>query len=337
MVTRRSFLASSFGSIAVLGAPCLADSQSSQSKRLGILVPGSPPQPTTEPFRLRLRAALPEALRNYGWIEGQNLIVERRYASGNLDRLPALAEELVALNVDVIYATTGRAGLAAKNATDRIPIVTNSGDMVRQGLVASLARPGGNVTGQHVSSADVNVVTKRVQLLSEALGARPLRVAVLGCGVAGASGDATTNWAWPATESTARSLKLQLQPYSPRTLAEIDTALKDASKRTDALLLYDCSYFNALDHAVFLGHRLPAMYPFEMFAHRGGLMAYGFDEILFNQRHAWYIDRLFRGASPADLPVEQARFRFVVNVKTAHQLRLKVPESLLLRADEVIQ
>jgi putative ABC transport system substrate-binding protein len=284
-----------------------------------------------------VREAFPAALRGYGWIEGQNLNVERRYASGDLERLPQLASELVALNVDVIYATTGRAGLAAKSATNRIPIVTNSGDMVRQGLVASLARPGGNVTGQHVNSADVNVVTKRVQFLSDVVSLRPLRVAVFGCGAAGASGDTRENWAWAATESTARILKLHLHPYSPRTLAAIDTALKDASKRTGALLLFDCSYFNALDHSVFLDHQLPAMYPFEMFAHRGGLMAYGFDEILFNQRHAWYIDRIFRGANPADLPVEQAKFKFVINLTAASRLRLKVPEALLLRADEVIR
>jgi putative tryptophan/tyrosine transport system substrate-binding protein len=209
--------------------------------------------------------------------------------------------------------------------------------MVRQGLVSSLARPGGNVTGQNVISADVNVVAKRLHLLSELLGSRALRVAVLGCGDAVVPDDTRKNWAWSATESAARMFNLQLYPYSPRTLAEIDRALKDASKQADALLLYDCPYYNALDHAVFLQHRLPAMYPFEMFAHRGGLMAYGFDEILFNQRHAWYIDRILRGAKPADLPVEQAKSRFVINLGTANQLRLKVPESLLLRADEVIQ
>jgi len=131
--------------------------------------------------------------------------------------------------------------------------------------------------------------------------------------------------------------KFRLQPYSPTTLAEIDNALREASKKADALLLYDCSYFNALDHTVFLQHRLPAMYPFEFFAHIGGLMAYGFDEVAFYERHAWYIDRILRGANPAELPVEVAKFRFVFNLRTANELGLKVPEPVLLRADHVIR
>jgi len=164
VITRRSLVGQG---VAVLAIPVRVVAQGGHVKRLGILSPGEPPQHTTEPFSVRLRAALPTALKAHGWNEGENLIIERRYASGNLDRLPGLAAELVALNVNVIYATTGRAGLAAKGATDRIPIVTQSGDMVRQGLVAALARPGGNVTGQNVMSADVEVAVKRLQLLSE--------------------------------------------------------------------------------------------------------------------------------------------------------------------------
>jgi len=328
---RRAFLAGA----AILALARVSKAQREETKRLGLLSPSSPAPPTTEPFRVRIRAALWNRLRSYGWIEGENLLVERRYAHGDLDRLPALAAELVSLKVDVIYAPTGRSGLVAKGATSSIPIVTNSGDMVRQGLVSTLARPGGNVTGQNVNSADVNVVVKRLQLLSETLGSRPLRIAIFGCGVEGP--DTRDNWAWPATESAARMFKVQLQPYSPTTLAEIDNALREASKKADALLLYDCSYFNALDHTVFLQHRLPAMYPFEFFAHIGGLMAYGFDEIAFYERHAWYIDRILRGANAAELPVEQAKFRFVFNLRTARELRLTVPESVLVRADEIIR
>ena len=332
---RRLFL---LVSALTLASPSSVNAQQrDQIKRLGVLFPGPPPQPTTEPFRLRARDALWSRLRSHGWIEGQNLMVERRYANGDLDRLPVLAAELVALKVDVIYATSGTAGLAAKNATSSTPIVTHSGDMVRQGLVASLARPGGNVTGQNLNSADVNVAAKRLDLLRELLGSHPVRVAVLGCGDFAVPDDTTKNWAWTATESAARTRKMQLQPYSPQTLTEIDKALRDASTQTDALLLYDCPYFNALDEGVFLQHRLPAMYPFEMFAHRGGLMAYGFDQIHFNHRHAWYIDRIFRGANPADLPIEQVKMRFVINLKTAKALGITVPQSLLLRADELIQ
>jgi putative tryptophan/tyrosine transport system substrate-binding protein len=334
VITRRTFLTGTTG--AILATARIVEAQPGQSRRLGILYPSGPPQPTTEVYLLRLRAELQHALRTYGWTEGQNLIIERRYASGDLDRLSALADELVALKVDVIYATTGRAGLAAKNATTRIPIVTQSGDMARQGLVSSVARPGGNVTGQNVISADDDVVIKRLHLLSELL-SRPSRIAVLGCGLAGAAGDTRDNWAWPATESAARTLNLHLRPYSPKTLDEIEEALKDASKQADALLLFDCSYFNALHSTTFLKHRLPAMYPFESFAHLGGLMAYGFDEISLNRRHAWYIDRILRGAKPADLPVEQASLRFVINLSTAKALGLTIPPSLLLRADQVIE
>jgi putative ABC transport system substrate-binding protein len=310
----------------------LAAGQSNTIKRLGILSPSPPPPPTTEPFRLRLRAALPAKLRSYGWSEGENLVVERRYAGGDLGRLPALATELVTLNVDVIYATTGTAGLAAKNATDRIPIVTQSGDMVQHGLVSSLARPGGNVTGQNVVSADAGLVAKRLHLLSEVLPARQSRIAVLGCGP-----DATKHWGWPATESAARQLGLALRLYSAQTLGEIQIALKSASAQADALFVFDCPYFNGLPQETFLRHTLPAMYPFEFYAQVGGLMAYGFDEILNQQRHAWYIDRILRGTKPGELPVEETKPRFVVNLRTAQRLGLKVPDSVLLRADEVIR
>ena len=284
---------------------------------------------------MRLRAALSTALKAHGWNEGENLIIERRYARGDLERLPALAAELVALNVNVIYATTGRAGLAAKGATDRIPIVTQSGDMVRQGLVTSLARPGANVTGQNVMSGDVEVAVKRLQLLNEVLPPAS-RIGVFGCGVPG-DPDTTKNWAWQATESAARKFKLTLRPYSPTTLDEIDAGLRNAARQVDGLLVFDCSYFNGLPPKTFLRHALPAMYPFESYAHAGGLMAYGFDEIALNERHAWYIDRILRGAKPADLPVEQVKLRLVVNLKTAQQLHVKIPYSVLVRADEVIQ
>jgi ABC-type uncharacterized transport system substrate-binding protein len=332
VITRRTFIGQG---LAALTLPRTVAGQAGPVKRLAILSPGDPPQQTTEPFRIRLRAALPAALKGYGWIEGENLIIERRYAGGDLDRLPALAAELVALNVDVIYATTGRAGLAAKAATERVPIVTQSGDMVRQGLVPSLARPGGNVTGQNVMSGDVEVAVKRLQLLSEVLPPAS-RIAVFGCGVPG-DPDVTKNWSWAATESAARKFNLTLRPYTPVTLDEIDAALKNAAKHAAGLLLFDCSYFNGLQPRTFLRHMLPAMYPFESYAHAGGLMAYGFDEIALNERQAWYIDRILRGVRPADLPVEQAKLRLVINLRTAQQLRLKIPQLVLVRADEVIQ
>jgi putative tryptophan/tyrosine transport system substrate-binding protein len=189
---------------------------------------------------------MPTALRSHGWSEGENLVVERRYAGGDLQRLPALAAELVALKVD--------------------------------------------------------------------------------------------NWSWPATESAARTFGLTLRPYSPTTLNEIEAALRDAERQTDGVVFFDCPYFNGLEPAVLLRHALPAMHPFESYAHYGGLMAYGYDEILLQARQAWYIDRILRGVKPADLPVEQAKqLRLVVNLRTAQQLRLKIPPSVLIRADEVVE
>lgn len=333
MINRRRLLA---GSIVVIGSSRRAGAQSEQIKRLGILAPTTAPQPTSEPFRRRLRAAMPAALQRYGWTEGENLIIERRYANGDLERLPALAAELVALKVDVIYASTGRAGLAAKGATDRIPIVTQSGDMVRQGLVTNLARPAGNVTGQSVMSGDIDVAVKRLQLLRDVVPAAS-RIGVFGCGPPG-NLDVTKNWAWSATESAARQFNLALRPYTPTTLDEIQAALKRAARQTDGIVFFDCPYFNSLEPAVFLRHALPAMYAFESYAHYGGLMAYGFDEISLQERQAWYIDRILRGVKPSDLPVEQAtKLRLVINLKTAQKLRLNIPQSVLVRADELVE
>jgi putative tryptophan/tyrosine transport system substrate-binding protein len=279
---------------------------------------------------------MPAALSGHGWTEGNNLVVERRYAGGDLQRLPALAAELVALNVDVIYAASGRAGLAAKAATNRIPIVTQSGEMVRQGLVTNLARPGGNVTGHSVMSGDIDVAVKRLQLLREMLPTAS-RIAVFGCGPPGEP-DATKNWSWPSTASAARRFKVELRAYTPTTLDEIAASFKSAETQTNGILFFDCPYFNGLEPTLLLRHSLPAMYPFEAYAHYGGLVAYGYDEILLQQRQAWYIDRILRGAKPADLPVEQiTKLRLVINLKTAQKLRITIPESLLARADEIVQ
>lgn len=331
---RRTFLA---GSIACVGIPLPAASQGLSTKRLGILSPSEqPPEPDPRPFDRRMREAFDAALRMHGWKEGENLIVERRYAGGRLEHLPALAAELVARNVDAIYATTGRAGLAAKAATSTIPIVTRSGDMVRQGLVSNVARPERNVTGLNVISADVGLVAKRLQLLSDVL-PRPSRVAVLGCGPPGAP-DATKNWAWESTAAAARTLGIELLPYAPQTLEEIEADLRTLRRpHVAGILMFDCPYFNGLDQMIFLRHGLPAMYPFESYAHAGGLMAYGPDPFHLTHRTAWYIDRVLRGTPPAALPVEQTHVRFVINAKTARGIGVNLPQSLLLRADEVLQ
>jgi len=328
---RRTFLP---GLGAVLAAPLAAEAQRpEQVKRIGTLAPAGPPETEPTPFRLRLRAELQDALRGYGWIEGHNLIVERRYAAGRIEQLPELAAELVALKVDLVIAVNSTAARAAKKATGSIPIVALTDDPVGHGLVVSLARPGGNVTGLTTRSPDI--AAKRLDLLLELL-PRASRVAVLACPP---NMTATANWAWPSTETGARALKLQLLPFSVQTRAEIEAALKEAARiRSDGLLVFDCGAFNLLDTAIFVAHRLPAMYYEERYVHAGGLMAYGANAFDLVRRAAWYVDRILRGAKPADLPIEQpTKFRLVINAKTAKALGLTIPPSLLLRADQVIE
>jgi putative tryptophan/tyrosine transport system substrate-binding protein len=316
---------------ALLGLACVAHGQQSATKRIGILSPGLPP---TTPFGLRVNSEFVEALRNHGWIEGQNLTIERKYAGGRLADLAALAADLVALKVDVIYAHSGAAGLAAKRATQRIPIVAISGDMVGQGLVSDLARPEGNVTGQSVLS--VEVASKRLHLLRELLPGAS-RIAVLTC--AGWRPGSLSARAWDSVEHAGRGLRLQLLRYSPETAHDIEFALHDASrKQADGLLLFDCPVFNAVDRTILLRHRFPAIYYLEAFARAGGLMAYGPDELALFRRSAWYLDRILRGAKTSDLPVEQSTtLRLVINLRTAKELRLTIPTSVLVRADEVIE
>jgi putative tryptophan/tyrosine transport system substrate-binding protein len=325
---RRAFLA---GTAALLATAQTPAAHSGEIKKIGWLSSGTLPVPGSNPVRTRSATEVAQffdALKSYGWIEGQNVIVERRYADGRLERLLELASALVAHQVDAIHATSGTAGLAAKNATSTIPIVVIAGDIVGQGLVASLARPAGNVTGQTVLAIDL--AGKRLDLLRELL-PQAATIAVLGC-------DTKNNPAWSSTETAARTLGLRLVPYQATTSGEIEAMLKQAtSDRVDGLLVLDCSAYNAIDRTVLLRHRLPAIYYVETFAHAGGLMAY-LDTFAVFRRSAWYIDRILRGTKPADLPVEQAtKPRLVINGRTAKELGLVIPHSILVRADEVIQ
>jgi putative ABC transport system substrate-binding protein len=325
---RRSFLTLT---AVFIGLACVAHGQQPAPKRIGILSPGTPP---ITPFGVRVNNEFLEALRGHGWIEGQNVTIERRYAAGRLDALPDLAAELVALKVDVIYAHSGTAGLAAKKATQSIPIVALSGDMVGHGLVADLARPEANVTGQ--SFLSVEVASKRLHLLRELLPSAS-RVAVLTC--AGWRPGSLSARAWDSVEHTAKGLRLQLLRYSPETAQDIQAALQDAARNhAEGLLLFDCPAFNAVDRTILLRHRFPAIYYLEAYARAGGLMAYGPDELAIFRRSAWYLDRILRGAKASDLPVEQAMtLRLIINLKTAKELKLTIPTSVLVRADEVIE
>jgi putative ABC transport system substrate-binding protein len=327
------------GTLLVLAAAQIVPAQQSpEIKRLGWLSAGTLPVIGSNPALSRSATEVAqffEALKTYGWVEGQNLIVERRYANGKRDELPHLAADLVRLKVDVIYATSGTAALAAKRATTSIPIVALSGDMVQQGVVSNLARPEANVTGQNLMF--VELAGKRLQLLGELL-PRASQIAVFGCGDTRSRGT-NMGMSWPSVAAANRVLNLRLLEYAPQNADEIEAALRDAAnKRAHGLLVLDCPVFNSPAKVFLLRHRLPAVYHDGSLAFAGGLMSYGPDPIDFFRRSAWYIDRVLRGTAPANLPVEQpTKVRLVINIKTAKQIGLSIPTNILLRADEVIE
>ena len=276
-------------------------------------------------------------LRDLGWVEGQNVRVEYRFADSNLDRLPHLAAELVRLRVDVIVAGATPAVIAAKNATRTIPVVMFlPGDPVGSGLVASLARPGGNVTGL-AGSAGPEIYGKQLQLLKDAF-PRISRVAIL-------MNRATKRFhalGLRETEIAAQALGLQrqvLEVRDPREFDNVFAALTTAS--SDAILVpADPLFFQHRARLAELAAktRLPAMWGLREFAEAGGLMAYSPNIVDLARRAATYVDKILRGTKPADLPVEQpTKFDFVINMRTAKALGLTIPPSFLLRSDEIIQ
>jgi ABC-type uncharacterized transport system substrate-binding protein len=291
--------------------------------------------PTRASVENGLQAFL-RALRELGWVEGQNLIIEYRWAEGNVERLPDLAADLVRREVDVIVAPAGSAVLAAKNATSSIPIVMIfPSDPVEMGLVASLRRPGGNVTGTTFTPGPA-IFGKQLQILKEAI-PRASRVAIL-------SNPADRSFAFQMreVEAAARSLRIRLQHVKARGPEEFDSAFAAmARERADALLVNGTSTF--LAHRATLAElavkgRLPTMYSFRENVEAGGLMAYAVNMPDFVGHAAVYVDKILKGAKPADLPVEQpTRFELVINMKTAKALGLTIPQTLLLRADHVIQ
>src|SRR5438876_1712871 len=275
-------------------------------------------------------------LRELGWIDGKSLIIEYRWAEGNVERLPELAADLVRRKVDVIVAPAGSAALAAKNATSSIPIVMIfPSDPVETGLVASLSRPGGNITGT-TFTAGPEIFGKQLQILKEAI-PHASRVAIL-------SNPADPSFALQVrvVEATARSLRIRLQHVDAKGPEEFDSAFAAmARERADALLVGGTSTF--LAHRTKLAElalkgRLPTMYSFRESVEAGGLMAYAVNMADFVGRAAVYVDKILKGAKPADLPIEQpTKFELVINLKAAKALGITVPQSLLLRADEVIQ
>jgi putative ABC transport system substrate-binding protein len=283
----------------------------------------------------RLWGAFIEGLRELGYVEGRNIRIEWRISDGKYERLPDLAAELVRLNVDVIVVPADQNAAAAKRATRTIPIVmTGSSDPVGSGLVASLARPGGNVTGLSILAPEM--AAKQIALLKE-LVPRISRVAVL-------RNPTNPGHALSLEEAkvTARSLGLSLQVLEARAPDEIDGAFAAMTKeRAGALLvLWDGMFLVHQSRIIDLAtrNRLPAMYQYRGAVVTGGLMAYGPSNQESNRHAAGYVDKILRGAKPADLPVEQpTTFELVINLGAAKALGLVIPQPLLVRADEVIQ
>ena len=326
----RNFLAASLALALVFAALAADAQQAAKIYRLGYLYIGTASEDLERLDLFR------RSLRELGYVDGRNVVYEMRYAEGKPERLPDLAAELVRLKVDVIVATSGVAALAAKKATQTIPIVmTGSGDAVRQGIVASLARPGGNVTGLTLISPELS--KKRLSILREIL-PRLSHVGVLWCGPINPVGEQE----WAETQAAAKALRVQLSSLEARDREEIASAFASAAKqRVQALVMFDCSSLNpSVVQIVELSrkHRLPGMYPFPRFSEAGGLVSYGASELDRPVRAASYVDRILKGAKPADLPVEQpVKFELVINMKTAKALALTIPPSLAARVDRVIQ
>jgi putative tryptophan/tyrosine transport system substrate-binding protein len=279
--------------------------------------------------------ALRQGLRALGYVEGKNIVIEYRYADGKADRLPALAAELIGLKVDLIVSGGAAATGPAKEATTTIPIVmTNDPDPVRSGFVASLARPGGNVTG--LSAFTTELSGKRLELLKETV-PRVSRVAVLGF-----SNNPDNDQALRETELAAGALRMQLQYLDVLGATDIETVFRAAIKgRAEAVLLLAGSVFilqRKQIAALAAKSRLPAMYPRHEYVEDGGLMSYATSLTDLSRRAAIYVDKILKGAKPADLPVEQpTKFELVINLKTAKQIGLTIPQSVLYRADKVIR
>jgi ABC-type uncharacterized transport system substrate-binding protein len=313
----------------MIAAPLAASAQPTTTvRRIGVLSSGAR-QPQAD---LDVENA---ALRAFGWVEGKNLLFERRYAAGRAELLRPFAEELVRLKVELIVTRGTDAAIAAKNATTSIPIVMYAaGDPVRTGLVASLSRPGGNITG--TSNVTPELDTKRLALLRELLPGLQ-RVGVL---------ENPTNPYWRAArkefEQACRSLGVQPIIIEVAAFSELENAITEmARRRAQALFVRNDYLF--YDNRVpimsaALRHALPTLAVGKEMLEAGALVSYSTSDAELDQRYAAFVDRILRGAKPADLPIEQpTKFELLINLKAAKALGITIPQSLLLRADEVIQ
>ena len=326
---RRAFLATWISGL--LAAPWAVGAQSpSKTFRIAYLEFGSaaPGTPPLEAFRA--------GLRQLGWVEGQNIAIEVRGAEGKQDRLPELAAGLVRLKVDLIFASTTPAALAAKQATTTIPIVIGFvADPVGSGLVRRLAHPAGNITGwTHLAGLELNA--KRLDILKEAIPGAA-RIAALWNPANPIHGPSLK-----VIEAAARRLKVQLHPMGVQDPDQLDGAFsRMAQEHVQALTVPPDGMFLAHQARIIdlaASHRLPAMYGVRELVEAGGLMGYGVNLPEMYRRGAFFVDRILKGANPGDLPVEQpTNFELVINMRTAKALGLTIPPTLLQRADQVIE
>jgi putative tryptophan/tyrosine transport system substrate-binding protein len=311
-----------------LSFPVLAQ-QPAKVPRIGMFLVSTPSATA------HLVEAFRQGLRHLGYIEGQNIAIESRFGEGKVDRLPDLAADMVHSNVDVIVAATPPAILATKQATKTIPIVmVATGDPVALGFVTSLARPGGNITGLTILSVELS--GKQLELLTEVV-PRASLVAVLWN-----PKSPDTELAFKETEAAAKAQNVKLLPLAVQRGEDFNSVFQEASKhRPNALIvLQDSLTFTHRKQIVDLAakKRLPAIYGLTESAEAGGLMAYGPNRVDQYRRAATYIDKILKGAKPADLPVEQpTKFELVINLKAAKQIGLTIPPSVLYQADRVIK
>jgi len=328
---RRTFLSTLTGNL--LAAPLAAEAQpAAKIARIGLLGGNDPV------VSAHLLEAFRQGLRDLGYVEGRNVLIEYRFAEGKFERLPALAAELVALKVDVILATTVLTAVAAKQAIKTIPIVFfAAADPIRSGLVTSLARPGGNVTGLSVLSPEL--IGKRLELLKQAVPGIS-RVAILWEPDGG--GERTDKDMLKRAEVAGQALGVRLQYVEARGPADFDRAFSDMTRAHAGALtvLPSPMFFNERRHLVDLAakHRLPAGYAWREGADAGDLISYGPSIADLYRRAATYVDKILKGAKPGDLPIEQpTKFELIINLKTAQALGLTIPQSLLRQADQVIE
>jgi putative tryptophan/tyrosine transport system substrate-binding protein len=330
-MNRRRFLSTVSASCLVASLGTAAAQSSEKVRRVGYISPGA----SSDPVRLRRFEAFRQGLRELGYVEGQNIVLESRWAEGQYARYPALAADLVRLKAGVIVAVGGAATKAAKEVTRTIPIVMSVVvDPVGSGLVPSLARPGGNLTGTSIMATDL--IGKQFELLRGVVPRVP-RMALL------------WNPANPSHASVmshgkdaARSLGVQLQLLEARDPQEIDRAFAAMTREQAGALvvLPDGIFGNQMRQIAELAvqRRLPSIYGQSEYAEAGGLMVYSPNLLDLERRAATFVDKILKGAKPADLPIEQpSKFELIINLKTARALGLTIPSSLLARADQVIE